>query len=137
MNFPLAVCLAMTLVVTYMARSELEFTNATPTSGVVGLAFATFSVLGALLVVVNFRVPCALASIFGNNSRAGQDCGLLAERVMGLANGRWHHACIGGGSHGCCFQWNYRIHHASFTTTRRPCRGFRWWRDASENYDLK
>ncbi|KAF5796921.1 hypothetical protein HanRHA438_Chr08g0369601 [Helianthus annuus] len=52
MNFLLAVCLAKTLVVTHMAMSEPEFTNATPTSGVVGLAFATFAVLGALLVVI-------------------------------------------------------------------------------------
>ncbi|KAJ0791233.1 putative MFS transporter superfamily [Helianthus annuus] len=49
MNFLLAVCLAMTLVVTHMARSEPEFTNATPKPGVDGLALATFAVLGAPL----------------------------------------------------------------------------------------
>ncbi|KAF5820485.1 putative sucrose/H+ symporter, plant, MFS transporter superfamily [Helianthus annuus] len=80
MNFLLAVCLALTLVVTHMARSEPEFNKATPKPGVVGLTLATFAVLGAPLAVT-FNVPCALASIFYNNSRAGQDCGLLAERV--------------------------------------------------------
>uniref|UniRef100_A0A251VMP3 Uncharacterized protein n=1 Tax=Helianthus annuus TaxID=4232 RepID=A0A251VMP3_HELAN len=72
MNFLLAVCLAMKLVVTHMARSEPEFPKATPKPGVVGLALATFAVLGAPLAVT-FSVPCALASIFYNNSRAGQD----------------------------------------------------------------
>ncbi|KAJ0808358.1 putative MFS transporter superfamily [Helianthus annuus] len=85
MNFLLAVCLAMTLVVTHIARCEPEFTKAAPKTGVVGLALATFAVLGAPLAMskfsVTFSVPCALASIFYNNSRAGQDCGLLAERV--------------------------------------------------------
>ncbi|KAJ0766074.1 hypothetical protein HanPI659440_Chr08g0311241 [Helianthus annuus] len=61
MNFLLAVCLAKTLVVTHMARFEPEFTKATPTSGVVGLAFTTFVVLGAPLAVVTYSVPCALA----------------------------------------------------------------------------
>ncbi|MFS7901886.1 putative MFS transporter superfamily [Helianthus anomalus] len=139
MNFLLAVCLAMTLVVPHMARSEPEFAKATPETGVVGLALATFAVLGAPLAVT-FSVPCALTSIFCNNSRVGQglslsvlnlavvipqvqttlfqntiykifiswvlnfnslsftDCGLLVERAMGLANGRWQHACIRGGS---------------------------------------
>ncbi|KAF5820490.1 putative MFS transporter superfamily [Helianthus annuus] len=77
MNFLLAVCLAMTLVVTHIARCEPEFTKATPKPGVVGLALATFAVLGAPLAMskfsVTFSVPCALASIFYNNSRAGQD----------------------------------------------------------------
>ncbi|KAM0044026.1 hypothetical protein Hdeb2414_s0010g00348331 [Helianthus debilis subsp. tardiflorus] len=50
-----------------------------------------------------FSVPCALVSIFCNNSGAGLDCGLLAERVTGLANGRWQHACIRGRRRDCCF----------------------------------
>ncbi|MFS7962860.1 hypothetical protein Hanom_Chr08g00731471 [Helianthus anomalus] len=51
MNFLLAVCLAKTLVVTHMARSEPEFSKATPMSSVDGLAFATFAILGAPLTV--------------------------------------------------------------------------------------
>ncbi|KAF5820488.1 putative MFS transporter superfamily [Helianthus annuus] len=85
MNFLLAVCLAMTLVVTHIARCEPEFTKATPKPGVVGLALATFAVLGAPLAMskfsVTFSVPCALASIFYNNSRAGQVSGY---RIIGL-----------------------------------------------------
>ncbi|KAJ0540168.1 hypothetical protein HanRHA438_Chr08g0369571 [Helianthus annuus] len=51
MNFLLAVCHVKTMVVTHMARSEPEFTKATPTSSVDDLAFATFAILGAPLVV--------------------------------------------------------------------------------------
>ncbi|KAJ0791234.1 putative MFS transporter superfamily [Helianthus annuus] len=60
MNFLLAVCLVMTLVVTHMARCKPKFTKSTPKPGVVGLALATFAVLGAPLAV---------------------NCGLLAERA--------------------------------------------------------
>ncbi|KAJ0766072.1 hypothetical protein HanPI659440_Chr08g0311221 [Helianthus annuus] len=105
MNFLLAVCLAKTLVVTHMARSEPKFTKATPTFGVVGLAFATFSVLGAPLVVVTFSVSCALASIFCNNSRAGQGLSLgvlnlaivIPQIVVSLLSEQWD-SLMGGGN---------------------------------------
>ncbi|MFS7901882.1 putative MFS transporter superfamily [Helianthus anomalus] len=104
MNFLLAVCLAMTLVVTHMARSEPEFAKATPKTGVVGLALATFAVLGAPLAVT-FSVPCALASIFCNNSRAGQGLSLgvlnlavvIPQIVVSLLSGPWD-SLMGGGN---------------------------------------
>ncbi|MFS7962856.1 hypothetical protein Hanom_Chr08g00731431 [Helianthus anomalus] len=79
MNFLLAVCLAKTLVVTHMARSEPEFTKATPTSGVVGLDFATFFVLGAPLAVENFRVVSLLSGQW--DSLMG--CGNMPAFVVG------------------------------------------------------
>ncbi|GJY96962.1 hypothetical protein Tco_0513872 [Tanacetum coccineum] len=71
-NFLLAVCLAMTVLVTKMAKSSREFTTLAdgttiiqpPSSGVKSGALAIF--------VVTSSVPCALASIFSNNSGAGQ-----------------------------------------------------------------
>ncbi|KAJ0946402.1 putative MFS transporter superfamily [Helianthus annuus] len=105
MNFLLAVCLAMTLVVTHMARSEPEFAKATPKTGIVGLALATFAVLGAPLAVMTFSVPCALASIFCNNSRAGQGLSLgvlnlavvIPQIVVSLLSGPWD-SLKGGGN---------------------------------------
>ncbi|KAM0050785.1 hypothetical protein Hdeb2414_s0007g00227811 [Helianthus debilis subsp. tardiflorus] len=104
MNFLLAVCRALTLVVTHMARSEPEFAKATPKTGVVGLALATFAVLGAPLVVT-FNVPCALASIFCNNSQDGQGLSLSVLNlavvipliVVSLLSGPWD-SLMGGGN---------------------------------------
>ncbi|MFS7962858.1 hypothetical protein Hanom_Chr08g00731451 [Helianthus anomalus] len=90
MNFLLAVYLAKTLVVTHMVRSEPEFTNATPTSGVVGLAFATFSVLGALLVVV-LSVFHALWLLYSVTTLE------LDKIVVSLLSEQWD-SLIGGGN---------------------------------------
>ncbi|KAJ0610308.1 putative MFS transporter superfamily [Helianthus annuus] len=96
MNFLLVVCLAMTLVVTHMARCEPEFTKATPKPGVVGLALATFAVLGAPLAVSDFQcsmrsgfyILLQLSSWIRFLTRCSEscgchtsDCGLLTERA--------------------------------------------------------
>ncbi|KAM0050789.1 hypothetical protein Hdeb2414_s0007g00227851 [Helianthus debilis subsp. tardiflorus] len=81
-----------------------EFAKATPKSGVGGLALATFAVLGAPLAVT-FSVPCALTSIFCNNSRAGQGLSLsvlnlavvIPPIVVSLLSGPWD-SLMGGGN---------------------------------------
>ncbi|MFS7952851.1 putative sucrose/H+ symporter, plant, MFS transporter superfamily [Helianthus anomalus] len=111
-NFLLAVCLAMTVLVTKIAESERVFvtgadgtvTPRSPSSGVVGGALTIFAVLGAPLAVT-FSVPCALASIFCNNSGAGQGLSLgvlnlaivIPQMVVSVLSGPWD-AMFGGGN---------------------------------------
>ncbi|KAF5796920.1 hypothetical protein HanRHA438_Chr08g0369591 [Helianthus annuus] len=85
MNFLLAVCLAKTLVVTHMARSEPEFTKATPTSSVVGLAFATFVVLGApLAVIVVSLLSEQWNSLMGGGNMPSFAVGAVAAAFSGI-----------------------------------------------------
>ncbi|KAI3726574.1 hypothetical protein L1987_66372 [Smallanthus sonchifolius] len=75
-NLLLAVCLAMTVLVTKMADHGRR-----PSDGVLGGAFAIFAVLGIPLSVT-YSIPCALASIFSNDSGVGQG---LSLGVLNLA----------------------------------------------------
>ncbi|KAL8196755.1 hypothetical protein R6Q57_024518 [Mikania cordata] len=111
-NFLLAVCLAMTVLVTKIAESSRQFTTAAdgsitvqpPDGGVVGGALSIFAVLGAPLAVT-FSIPCALASIFSNNSGAGQGLSLgvlnlaivIPQMVVSVLSGPWD-ALFGGGN---------------------------------------
>ncbi|KAK9053779.1 hypothetical protein SSX86_024853 [Deinandra increscens subsp. villosa] len=111
-NFLLAVSLAMTVLVTKMAESSRQYTTLpdgsttlqAPSSGVVGGALTIFAVLGAPLAVT-FSVPCALASIFCNNSGAGQGLSLgvlnlaivIPQMVVSVLSGPWD-ALFGGGN---------------------------------------
>ncbi|KAI3758630.1 hypothetical protein L6452_06197 [Arctium lappa] len=110
-NLLLAVCLAMTVLVTKVAESSREFTtvNGTatplpPSAGVKGGALAVFAVLGIPLSVT-FAIPCALASIFSNNSNVGQGLSLgvlnlaivLPQMVVSILSGPWD-ALFGGGN---------------------------------------
>nr|XP_043612555.1 sucrose transport protein-like [Erigeron canadensis] len=111
-NFLLAICLGMTVVVTKLAESSRQFTTAPdgtvtplpPSEGVKAGALSIFAVLGAPLAVT-FSVPCALASIFSNNSGAGQGLSLgvlnlaivIPQMVVSVLSGPWD-ALFGGGN---------------------------------------
>ncbi|XP_071728165.1 sucrose transport protein-like [Rutidosis leptorrhynchoides] len=87
-NMLLAVCLAMTVLVTKMAENSRRFETVNgvemplkPSIGVKGGALTLFAVLGIPLSVT-FSIPCALASIFSNDSGIGQG---LSLGVLNLA----------------------------------------------------
>ncbi|KAK9066821.1 hypothetical protein SSX86_014144 [Deinandra increscens subsp. villosa] len=109
-NFLLAVCLAMTVLVTKMAESSREFTTVDgvtslrpPSSGVKGGAFAIFAVLGIPLSVT-YAIPCALASIFSNDSGVGQGLSLgvlnlaivIPQMFVSVLSGPWDDLFGGG-----------------------------------------
>lgn len=111
-NFLLAVCLGMTVLLTKMAEQERQFTTLPdgtrtplpPNSGIKGGALSIFAVLGAPLAVT-FSVPCALASIFSNDSGAGQGLSLgvlnlaivIPQMFVSVLSGPWD-ALFGGGN---------------------------------------
>lgn len=110
-NFLLALCLAMTVLVTKMAESSRHFTTvngvstaAQPSDGVRGGALTVFAVLGIPLSVT-FSIPCALASIFSNNSEVGQGLSLgvlnlaivIPQMFVSILSGPWD-ALFGGGN---------------------------------------
>ncbi|KAI3522282.1 hypothetical protein L1887_11801 [Cichorium endivia] len=110
-NLLLAVCLAMTVLVSKMADSSRHYTtvNGTstplpPSAGVKGGALAVFAVLGIPLSVT-FSIPCALASIFSNDSGVGQGLSLgvlnlaivMPQMIVSILSGPWD-AIFGGGN---------------------------------------
>ncbi|CAA0809809.1 Sucrose transport protein SUC2 [Striga hermonthica] len=106
-NFLLAACLAMTVVVTKAAehsrRHEMAGAAHHPATGVKIGALALFSVLGIPLAVT-FSVPFALASIFSSNSGAGQGLSLgvlnlsivIPQMFVSVASGPWDELFGGG-----------------------------------------
>ncbi|KAI7745874.1 hypothetical protein M8C21_007295 [Ambrosia artemisiifolia] len=83
-NLLLAVCLGMTVLITKMAeesRRGVTGDGGQPPVGVKASAFTLFAVLGVPLSVT-FSIPCALASIFSNDSGVGQG---LSLGVLNLA----------------------------------------------------
>ncbi|KAD4888532.1 hypothetical protein R6Q59_034464 [Mikania micrantha] len=110
-NLLLAVCLAMTVLVTKMAESSRQLTTENgvtslrpPSAGVKGGAFSVFAVLGIPLSVT-YSIPCALASIFSNDSGVGQGLSLgvlnlaivIPQMFVSLASGPWD-SLFGGGN---------------------------------------
>ncbi|KAL7156031.1 hypothetical protein ABFS83_03G115400 [Erythranthe nasuta] len=110
-NFLLAVCLAMTVLVTKMAQHTRHYggdeaTAATlmpPVAGVKIGALALFAVLGIPLAIT-YSIPFALASIFSSNSGAGQGLSLgvlnlaivVPQMVVSVASGPWDDLFGGG-----------------------------------------
>ncbi|XWS23332.1 hypothetical protein CRYUN_Cryun28dG0003500 [Craigia yunnanensis] len=87
-NFLLAFCLAMTVLVTKLAKSSRRFTTengvivpSQPTAGVKAGALSLFAALGIPLAVT-YSIPFAMASIFSSSSGAGQG---LSLGVLNLA----------------------------------------------------
>lgn len=75
-NFLLAICLGLTVLITKLAESTRRFqTGSTeplrPPGGIQAGALTLFAVLG-IPMAVTFSIPFALASIFSNSSGAGQ-----------------------------------------------------------------
>lgn len=111
-NFLLAICLGMTVLVTKLAESSRQFTTTAhgtttplpPSAGIKGGALALFAILGIPLSVT-FSMPCALASIFTNKSGAGQGLSLgvlnlaivIPQMVVSVLSGPWD-ALFGGGN---------------------------------------
>ncbi|KAJ8431438.1 hypothetical protein Cgig2_014931 [Carnegiea gigantea] len=110
-NLILAVCLAMTVLVTKSAehhRAASHLAGATlsaPPAGVKGGALAIFAVLGIPLAIT-FSIPFALASIFAaSSSSAGQGLSLgvlnlaivIPQMFVSVTSGPWD-ALFGGGN---------------------------------------
>ncbi|KAK4253009.1 hypothetical protein QN277_010848 [Acacia crassicarpa] len=107
-NFLLATCLALTVLITKIAEHTRRYTGnfepLPPSAGVKGGALALFAVLGIPLAIT-FSIPFALASIFSNSSGAGQGLSLgvlnlsivIPQMVISVASGPWD-ALFGGGN---------------------------------------
>ncbi|KAJ0888608.1 putative sucrose/H+ symporter, plant, MFS transporter superfamily [Helianthus annuus] len=99
-NLLLAVCLGMTVLVSKMAEESRQADGVTsgrlPSAGVKAGAFTLFAVLGIPLSVT-FSIPCALASIFSNDSGLGQGLSLgvlnlaivIPQIFVSLLSGPW------------------------------------------------
>ncbi|KAG8378383.1 hypothetical protein BUALT_Bualt08G0131800 [Buddleja alternifolia] len=109
-NFLLAVCLAMTVLITKLAEHNRRYavvggvaTLQPPVPGVKIGALALFSVLGIPLAAT-FSIPFALASIYSSNSGAGQGLSLgvlnlaivIPQMVVSVASGPWDDIFGGG-----------------------------------------
>nr|AHA80795.2 sucrose transport protein 1 [Paeonia suffruticosa] len=105
-NFLLAVCLALTVLITKLAEAHrrLNGTEAlTPPAGIKAGALTIFSVLGIPLAVT-YSIPFALASIFSNDSGAGQGLSLgvlnlsivIPQMVVSVASGPFDQIFGGG-----------------------------------------
>ncbi|KAK4436778.1 Sucrose transport protein SUC2 [Sesamum alatum] len=104
-NFLLAVCLAMTVLITKLAERGRPSTGATesPLMGIKVGALALFAVLGIPLAVT-YIILFALASIFSSNSGSGQGMSLgvlnlaivIPQMVVSVASGPWNQLFGGG-----------------------------------------
>ncbi|GAA0170622.1 secondary carrier transporter [Lithospermum erythrorhizon] len=107
-NFLLAICLAMTVVVTKLAESSRHYTTSPdghePQTGIKVGALALFGVLG-IPQAITFSIPFALASIFSSKSGAGQGLSLgvlnlaivVPQMFVSVLSGPWD-ALFGGGN---------------------------------------
>ncbi|XVF73952.1 hypothetical protein PTKIN_Ptkin13bG0022200 [Pterospermum kingtungense] len=110
-NFLLAFCLAMTVLVTKLANSSQRFTTVDgvlvplpPPVGIKAGALSLFAVLGIPLAAT-YSIPFALASIFSSSSGAGQGLSLgvlnlaivVPQILVSLGSGPFD-AIFGGGN---------------------------------------
>lgn len=109
-NFLLAICLAMTVLVTKLAQHSRVYADAShtdplpPSGGITAGALALFSVLGIPLAIT-YSIPFALASIFSSSSGAGQGLSLgvlnlaivIPQMIVSVLSGPWD-ALFGGGN---------------------------------------
>ncbi|CAA3012943.1 sucrose transport -like [Olea europaea subsp. europaea] len=111
-NFLLAVCLVMTVLITKLAESRRRYavtsgggaTALKPDGGVIAGALTLFAVLG-IPQAVTFSIPFALASIFSSNHGAGQGLSLgvlnlaivIPQMVVSVVSGPWDE-WFGGGN---------------------------------------
>ncbi|KAH6827323.1 sucrose-proton symporter 2 [Perilla frutescens var. hirtella] len=106
-NFLLAICLAMTVLITKMADHTRRFSAdgvlLPPPQGVKVGSLALFSVLGIPLSAT-YSIPFALASIFSSNSGSGQGLSLgvlnlaivIPQMVVSVTSGPWDDLFGGG-----------------------------------------
>ncbi|KAM1151512.1 hypothetical protein PS2_034034 [Malus domestica] len=107
-NFLLAVCLAMTVLITKLAEASRHGHGGVepppPPASVKAGALSLFAVLGIPLAVT-YSIPFALASIFSSDSGAGQGLSLgvlnlaivLPQMFVSVVSGPWD-ALFGGGN---------------------------------------
>ncbi|GLU06826.1 hypothetical protein SLE2022_238170 [Rubroshorea leprosula] len=110
-NFLLAICLAMTVLVTKLAESHRRFAIVKgadvllpPSGGIKAGALSLFAVLGIPLAIT-YSIPFALASIFSSTSGAGQGLSLgvlnlaivIPQMIVSLGAGPFD-AIFGGGN---------------------------------------
>uniref|UniRef100_A0A2P2MGS8 Sucrose transporter 1 n=1 Tax=Rhizophora mucronata TaxID=61149 RepID=A0A2P2MGS8_RHIMU len=112
-NMILAVCLAMTVLITKLAESHRRPTTigadgshhlGLPPTGIKAGALILFSVLG-IPQAITYSVPFALASIFSNSAGAGQGLSLgvlnlaivVPQMIISAVSGPWD-ALFGGGN---------------------------------------
>ncbi|KAJ4823046.1 beta-fructofuranosidase suc2 [Turnera subulata] len=111
-NFLLAICLAMTVLITKLAESHRHYSAtgggenqlSAPPSGIKAGALALFAVMG-VPQAITYSIPFALASIFSNTSGAGQGLSLgvlnlsivIPQMVVSVVSGPWD-ALFGGGN---------------------------------------
>ncbi|KAG9156369.1 hypothetical protein Leryth_009229 [Lithospermum erythrorhizon] len=111
-NFLLAICLGMTVLVTKMAESSRHYATGSdgkltlqePQPGIVAGALTLFGVLG-IPQAITFSIPFALASIFSSKSGAGQGLSLgvlnlaivVPQMFVSVLSGPWD-ALFGGGN---------------------------------------
>ncbi|KAI9073588.1 hypothetical protein K1719_044435 [Acacia pycnantha] len=108
-NFILAICLAMTVLVTKMAEHSRQFApgSTDPLPPLAGIKFGALAIFGALGIplAITFSVPFALASIFSSSSGAGQGLSLgvlnlaivIPQMFVSVVSGPWD-ALFGGGN---------------------------------------
>ncbi|CAN1328701.1 Sucrose transport protein SUC5 [Linum perenne] len=103
-NIVLAICLAMTVVISKAAKSERREGMMGPSSSVKSATLAVFGILG-LPLAVTYSTPFAMASIYSRGSGAGQGLSLgvlnlaicLPQMVVSFASGPFD-AAFGGGN---------------------------------------
>ncbi|CAI0556849.1 unnamed protein product [Linum tenue] len=105
-NFLLAICLALTVLVSKLAESgRVSSVHPTPPSnGVFAGAMILFSVLGIPLAIT-YSIPFALASIFSQTTGTGQGLSLgvlnlsivVPQMIISVLSGPWD-ALFGGGN---------------------------------------
>ncbi|XP_028794475.1 sucrose transport protein [Neltuma alba] len=108
-NFILAVCLALTVLVTKLAEHSRQFAPGSqdplpPSTGIKAGALTLFAVLGIPLAIT-YSIPFALASIFSTSSGAGQGLSLgvlnlaivIPQMFVSVVSGPWD-AAFGGGN---------------------------------------
>nr|ANZ54933.1 sucrose transporter [Manihot esculenta] len=111
-NFVLAFCLCMTILITKLAESHRRFTTVAggatiplpPPGGIKAGALALFAVMG-VPQAITYSIPFAMASIFCNTAGAGQGLSLgvlnlsivIPQMVVSVASGPWD-ALFGGGN---------------------------------------
>ncbi|CAI8604260.1 unnamed protein product [Vicia faba] len=111
-NFLLAICLGLTVLVTKLAQHSRQYAPGTgalgdplpPSEGIKAGALTLFSVLGVPLAIT-YSIPFALASIFSSTSGAGQGLSLgvlnlaivIPQMFVSVLSGPWD-ALFGGGN---------------------------------------
>ncbi|XP_057423049.1 sucrose transport protein SUC8-like [Lotus japonicus] len=109
-NFLLAICLGLTVLVTKLAEHSRQYTTVhghqeplPPSGGIKAGALTLFSVLGIPLAIT-YSIPFALASIFSSTSGAGQGLSLgvlnlaivIPQMLVSVSSGNWDDLFGGG-----------------------------------------